>query len=189
MLHSINLLPWREELRDYRQKRIRLLMMVTLIIAVIIQWGIGSYIEQQQDRQSERNDYLVRHGEQLDQQLNQLKIVEREHQALLTRLSVIEGLQKERNKTTDFMNLLPELIPAGVYIDKLEMNGLQVELAGISDSTSHLATMLDNLEKSPAVTNVEMHSIVHGTARFASKYQSYRVSFSLLGGQSESLKP
>jgi len=185
MLHSINLLPWREERRASRQKRFILLMMLGGAIALLIQWSVGMYLEQQQAMQDERNHYLVRYGVRLDEQLNQLKVVEGEHQALLTRLAVIEQLQTQRNKTTDFMNLLPQLIPHGVYVDKLKMNGRQIELAGISDSTSHLATMLDNLEKSPVLTNVEMHSIVHGTARFASKYQSYRVSFSLIGEEDE----
>ncbi|MEZ8102456.1 PilN domain-containing protein [Vibrio bivalvicida] len=185
MLHSINMLPWREELRASRQRRFILLMMLGSSIALLIQWSIGMYLEQQRAQQDKRNNYLIRYESQLDEQLNQLKVVEGEHQALLTRLAVIEQLQNQRNKTTDFMNLLPQLIPRGVYVDKLKMDGRQIELAGISDSTSHLATMLDNLEKSPVLTNVEMHSIVHGTARFASKYQSYRVSFSLFGGEDE----
>jgi type IV pilus assembly protein PilN len=59
------------------------------------------------------------------------------------------------------------------------MNGVEVEITGISDSTARLATMLDSLEKSSQLTNVEMHSIVHGKARFGKKYQTFKVSFEL----------
>ncbi|WP_252589896.1 PilN domain-containing protein, partial [Enterobacter sp. JH8] len=85
---------------------------------------------------------------------------EQEHKAILTRLGVVESLQLGRNKTTDFMNLMPELIPEGVYVDKIKMNGQEIEMEGISDSTSRLATMLDNLERSRSLKGVEMHSII-----------------------------
>lgn len=116
----------------------------------------------------------------LDRKIEALKKVEQEHKALLTRLAVVEKLQMKRNKPTDFMNLLPPLIPEGVYVDKIKMNGTHIRLSGISDTTSRLATMLDNLESSPLVGNVEMHSIVHGKRRFGKKFQTFNVSFSFI---------
>ncbi|GAL15063.1 type IV pilus biogenesis protein PilN [Vibrio astriarenae] len=62
------------------------------------------------------------------------------------------------------------------------MNGVLVEVTGISDSTARLATMLDSLEKSPQLNNVEMHSIVHDKPRFGKKYQTFKVSFELAQG-------
>ncbi|OXE28561.1 pilus assembly protein PilN, partial [Vibrio parahaemolyticus] len=89
-----------------------------------------------------------------------------EHSKILERLKVVEALQNGRNKTTDFMNLMPAVIPEGVYVDKIKMNDLEIEISGISDSTPRLATMLDNMERSAKLLDVEMHSIVHGKARF-----------------------
>ncbi len=177
MLHQINLLPWRDELRAQHKKRFIQLVILGTLMAVMGQWTIGHYFQQEKARQQARLNYLEQYIGQLDKQIRSLKVAEREHKAILTRLDVVESLQSGRNKTTHFMNLMPELIPEGVYVDKIKMNGQEIEMSGISDSTARLATMLDNLERSPSLNNVEMHSIVHNRKRFNKEFQTFKVSF------------
>src|SRR5690606_17626330 len=100
--------------------------------------------DQQTQAQQQRLAFLNQHIHQLDAQIAELKVTEQEHKALLTRLNIVESLQQKRNKTTEFMDLMPQLIPEGVYVDKIKMNGEEIEISGISDSTARLATMLDN---------------------------------------------
>ncbi|NNN45693.1 MULTISPECIES: PilN domain-containing protein [unclassified Vibrio] len=189
MLHTINLLPWRETQREnYRQHFIHLLILGVLL-ALGAQWLAGSYFEQQNQQQQGRLDFLNQHIRQLDQRLNALKVTEQEHKALLTRLNVVEALQQKRNKSTEFMHLMPDLIPEGVYVDKIKMNGQEVEMSGISDSTARLATMLDHLEKSPQLSEVGMHSIVSGNRRFGKQFQSFKVSFLFHASEQVALKP
>ncbi|WP_367987937.1 PilN domain-containing protein [Vibrio sp. NTOU-M3] len=180
MLHSINLLPWREELRERHKKRFLSLLILGILVGIGIQWGIGLYISNETEKQQSRLSYLNSYIAELDRRIAALKQVEQDHAALLTRLAVVEKLQKQRNKTTDFMNLMPGLIPEGVYVDKIKMGGNEIEIAGISDTTSRLATMLDNLEKSSKLNEVEMHSIVHGKVRFGKKFQTFKVSFNFM---------
>ncbi len=181
MLHSVNLLPWRDERRIERQKRSLTFLALVGLFALVTVWLMGGYLDHQLTEQQKRNQFLDNYALKLKQQIKQQSSTEQQQQALLTRITMVEALQKQRNQTTEFLNLLPKLIPQGVYVDKLKVTDHQVELEGIADSTSRLAKMLDNLERSDSVTSVEMHSIVHGVKRFAKKYQSYRVSFSLLG--------
>ncbi|UUM30794.1 PilN domain-containing protein [Vibrio japonicus] len=178
MLHSVNLLPWREELRERHKRRFLSMLILGVLIAVLIQWAIGLYLQEQKHTQQDRLEYLNSYIKQQDMEIAALKKVEQEHKALLTRLSVVEKLQEKRNKAADIMNVIPTLIPEGVYVDKIKMNGLHIQISGISDTTSRLATMLDNLESSPVIRNVEMHSIVHDKPRFGKKFQTFKVSFS-----------
>ncbi|MDW1741263.1 PilN domain-containing protein [Vibrio sp. Vb2354] len=177
MLYRINLLPWRENQREEHRRRFISLVALGMLVAVGIQWGIGKFFEYQQDQQQERLDYLTHYIAELDQRIEAMKIAEQEHSKILERLKVVEGLQNGRNKTTEFMNLMPAVIPEGVYVDKIKMNDLEIEISGISDSTPKLATMLDNMERSAKLNDVEMHSIVHGKARFGKKFQTFKVSF------------
>lgn len=178
MLHKINLLPWRDTQREQHKRRFVSLLVLGVLFAVSLQWLAGSYLSKQNQQQQSRLIYLSAYINQLDQRIHSLKQVEGEHKALLTRLDVVEHLQSQRNKTTQFMNAIPDLVPAGVYVDKIKMNGGRIEMSGISDTTSRLATMLDKLETSPSMTDIEMHSIVHGKARFGKKFQTFNVSFS-----------
>ncbi|WP_299131981.1 PilN domain-containing protein [uncultured Vibrio sp.] len=177
MLHQINLLPWRDEIRSQHKKRFVHLVILGVIIALGGQWAVGNYFHDQQAKQQVRLNYLNQYIAELDRQIQSLKVAEQEHKAILTRLDVVESLQLGRNKTTDFMNLMPELIPEGVYVDKIKMNGQEIEMSGISDSTARLATMLDNLERSESLESVEMHSIVHNRKRFNKEFQTFKVSF------------
>ncbi|MBM5114509.1 PilN domain-containing protein [Vibrio parahaemolyticus] len=177
MLYRINLLSWRENQREEHRRRFVGLVVLGVMVALGIQWSVGKYYEYQQDLQQERLDYLTTYISDLDKRIEAMKIAELEHSKILERLKVVEALQNGRNKTTDFMNLMPAVIPEGVYVDKIKMNDLEIEISGISDSTPRLATMLDNMERSAKLLDVEMHSIVHGKARFGKEFQTFKVSF------------
>lgn len=177
MLHSINLLPWRETKREEHKRRFVQLLFLGVLMGVGLQWGAGMYLSTEYSKQQDRLSYLQSHISKLDKQIASLKIAENEHQSIMTRLEMIENLQKDRNKTTLFMNLMPQLIPTGVYVDKIKMSGFELEISGISDSTARLATMLDNLERSEYLSDVKMHSIVHNKERFGKAFQTFNVSF------------
>lgn len=177
MLHDINLLPWREEKRQEYKQRFYGMVVLGVLMAIGLQWFGSLYIDHLKTQQKIRNQLLQAYVQELDKQLINLKAIEAKHKSILTRLRLVESLQNERNKTTDFMNLMPELVPEGVYVDKMKMNGRDVEIGGISDSTARLATMLDNFENSAWLMNIEMHSIVSGKVVFGKKFQTFKVSF------------
>ncbi|ENP8342814.1 fimbrial assembly protein PilN [Vibrio harveyi] len=177
MLYHINLLAWRENQREEHRRRFLNLIVLGVIVALGVQWGIGKFYQYQQDQQQQRLDYLAHYISQLDKRIEAMKIAEQEHSKILERLKIVEGLQNGRNKTTEFMNLMPSVIPEGVYVDKIKMNDYEIEISGISDSTPRLATMLDNMERSAKLLDVDMHSIVHGKARFGKEFQTFKVSF------------
>ncbi|MBG0760757.1 pilus assembly protein PilN [Vibrio cidicii] len=177
MKHTINLLPWREYQREEHRRRFVGVLILGVLIAVAIQWGIGQYVSYQQRLQQDRLNYLNHYIAQLDLRIQAMKIAKEEHGQILARLKVVESLQAQRNNTTELMNIMPNVIPEGVYVDKIKMSDQEVEMAGISDSTARLATMLDNLERSETIYDVEMHSIVHGKERFGKAFQTFTVSF------------
>ncbi|WDZ72644.1 PilN domain-containing protein [Vibrio harveyi] len=177
MLYHINLLAWRENQREEHRRRFLSLIVLGVIVALGVQWGIGKFYQYQQDQQQQRLDYLAHYISQLDKRIEAMKIAEQEHSKILERLKIVEGLQNGRNKTTEFMNLMPSVIPEGVYVDKIKMNDYEIEISGISDSTPRFTTMLDNMERSAKLLDVDMHSIVHGKARFGKEFQTFKVSF------------
>ena len=127
MLHDINLLPWREEKRQQYKQRFYGMVVLGILAALMLQWFASLYIDHLKDQQKSRNQQLQAYISKLDKELINLKEIEAKHKSILTRLRLVESLQNERNKTTDFMNLMPELVPEGVYVDKIKMSGREVE--------------------------------------------------------------
>ncbi len=74
---------------------------------------------------------------------------------------------------------MPELIPEGVYADKIkyEWSG-NWNVGQFEEGTARLATMLDN-GALWVTESVEMHSIVHNRKRFNKEFQTFKVSLRL----------
>ncbi|MRY60813.1 pilus assembly protein PilN, partial [Parabacteroides distasonis] len=66
MLHQINLLPWRDEIRSQYKKRFIHLVILGVIIALGGQWAVGNYFHDQQAKQQAHLNYLNQYIAQLD---------------------------------------------------------------------------------------------------------------------------
>ncbi|GLR75700.1 PilN domain-containing protein [Aliivibrio sifiae] len=185
MAYQINLLPWREQERAKYQRRFILMLCFGVVFSVTVQWGIAQYLEQQSSVQVQRNRSLESHIGWLNNELKELNEIGKQHDSILTRLDVVEELQQNRNTTTQLLNVLPDMIMEGIYLNKVRMHKKQVEIKGFSDSNARLATMLDKLENSPLISSVEMHSIVSGQKIFGHDVSSFDVSFRLLSLEKE----
>lgn len=176
-MEMVNLLPWREKRRhQHRQRFVVVLIAAVVIAAATVQTAMW-YVSMQIDQQQARQRYLQQKVTEYQKDIASLLKVTQSHAALEQRLGYVETLQIQRNKTTLVMNALPTLVPSGVYVDKVRMEGTSFKLSGISSSTAKLAQMLERFEKSGLLQNVDMHSIVHGNQRFGQSYQSFNISF------------
>ena len=101
----INLLPHREEKRKAKRQQFYVLLgLVSVLAGLIVFLGytvIGGYISAQE----EKNDFLKKEIAVLDKQIEQIKRLKEQTQALLARKQVIESLQRDR---ADAVRLLSE---------------------------------------------------------------------------------
>ncbi|MFA0439406.1 hypothetical protein BCU70_14675 [Vibrio sp. 10N.286.49.C2] len=176
-MEMVNLLPWRERKRNHHRQRFVVAVILSVLVAIIGVQIAAWYVSSQIDVQQARQQYLQKKIDAYQKDIALLSDIVKLHDTLEQRLRYVETLQRQRNKTTAVMNVLPELIPKGVYVDKIVMEGTRFKLSGISSRTANLAQMLDLFERSTLLINVDMHSIVHGNQRFGQSYQSFNISF------------
>ncbi len=177
MEHKVNLLPWREELREKHRRR----CVVVLLSAVLCGMGIlaltAYYIDDQIQQQKSRLDLLGQYSAVQGERIRLLSVVRDDLGLIQQKLSYVEEVKHARNKATDVMNQLLLLVPPGVYADSIKMKGPELKISGFSENTEQLAEMLDNLEHDPLITDVGMHSIVHDEERFGRMFQTFSLSF------------
>ncbi len=178
-MNPVNLLPWRDQKRAMLKRQFIALCIAVSLVALVICMLIVHYLSLQISQQQQRNQLLSHRVEQYQQKIIALSSAMRDHQNLEARLAQVEQLHQRRHQTTAFMNLLPTLVPSGVYLDKVKMEGQHFKLHGFSERTSHLAELLKRLEDSPQIYDVSMHSIVHGKQRFERDVQVFEASFML----------
>ena len=145
----INLLPHREEKRRARRQQFfALLGLVTVLsglIVFLVYSVIGGYIS----AQDARNDFLKKEITLLDKQIDQIKRLKEQSDALMERKRIIESLQRDRAEAVRLLSELAKQMPEGVYLRSLKQEGQRISLFGLAQSSARVSTLMRNIEASP----------------------------------------
>ncbi len=145
----INLLPHREAKRKARRQQFYVLLgLVTLLAAVI--WFLGfSIISGWTRAQEEKDEFLKREIASLDKEIDEIKKIQDQTNALLARKRVIEALQANRTETVHLFNELTKQVPEGIYLRTLAQTGQLINISGYAQSNARINTLMNNLDESP----------------------------------------
>jgi type IV pilus assembly protein PilN len=145
----INLLPHREEKRRARRQQFYTLFAVAGLLAGLLVFAVFSVIAGYVDSQESKNEFLRSEIAVLNKQIDQIKRLKEQSQALLARKQVIESLQRDRAEATRLLSELARQMPEGVYLRSIRQEGLRVNLGGYAQSNARVSTLMRNLDASP----------------------------------------
>ena len=145
----INLLPHREEKRKARRQQFYVMLGLVSVLAAVI-WFLGfSIINREINVQNEKNEFLKREIASLDKEIAEIKKIQEQTNALLSRKRVIEALQANRTETVHLFNELAKQVPEGIYLRTLIQAGNKLTLTGVAQSNARITTLMNNLDESP----------------------------------------
>ena len=164
----VNLLPHREEKRkDLRKHFFATLLLIGLLAGLI--WFVGyGFINGYIGRQDNKNAFLKTQIADLDKDIDEIKRLKDQTDALLSRKRIIETLQANRAETVHLFNELVRQTPPGIYLRSIKQAGAKINLMGFAQSNSRVSTMMRNLEASPLLERpdlVELQSVNVGSRR------------------------
>ncbi len=144
----INLLPWREQLREERKQR----FLVTLAGVVIVAAGVvflgDQYLNGAIENQVARNDYIRKEIAVLDARIKEISELKTKRQQLLERMKIIQDLQGNRPIIGRVFDQLVRTLPDGVYFTSLKMVGNSITIDGAAESNSRVSNLMRNLDAS-----------------------------------------
>jgi type IV pilus assembly protein PilN len=97
----------------------------------------------------ERNKYLESEIVLLDKQIDEIRKLKEQTQALLARKRVVESLQTNRTETVRLLDQLVRQLPDGVYLKAVKQTGQRVNVVGYATSNARVSTLMRNFEASP----------------------------------------
>jgi type IV pilus assembly protein PilN len=145
---SINLLPWREELRAKRKKDFLMAIVGAVIIGGILSYGGKLTVQSWTAGQNTRNNILRAKITELDQQIEEINALDAQKSRLIARMEIIDRLQRARPEAVHLMDELVETLPEGVYLTEIRQADQRVEIKGSAQSSTRVSALMRNVDDS-----------------------------------------
>jgi type IV pilus assembly protein PilN len=149
----INLIPWREAERKRKRQEFGVGALGAVIIAGLMALLVNFQMSGAIDNQNERNEYLNQEIAKLDKQITEILALEQQKQRLRARIQVIEQLERSRPEIVHVFDQLVRTIPDGVNLTSLKQSDRKLQLKGLAQSSTRVASYMRNIDASEWLTD------------------------------------
>ncbi len=153
---KIDLLPWREERREKRNKDFKAtLVLVAIVSAFLVFLGL-QYFKSAVQNQNSRNNYLQAETRALDQQIAEIEKLKELRAELIERMELIQALQGNRPVIVRVFDEIVRAVPDDLYFTDLQIQGNKVTVKGVAASNNRLSAMMRNFDSSMWFENPQL---------------------------------
>jgi len=160
---SINLLPWRQELRQRRRKEFLIGVAAAVVLAGIVTLLANLIVNSMIDAQNRRNELLKSEIAQLDKAIEQILALEDEKSRMIARMEVIDRLQASRPEVVKLFDQIVSTLPEGVYLTAVKQSGNKIEFDGVAQSSTRVSAFMRNIDASESLTSPDLKVIETGS--------------------------
>ena len=155
----INLLPWRDQQRRDRKLAFFVALggaaALAAVAAFIAYLLLGSMI----DAQEHRNDRLRAQIKVLDKQIEEINDLEAQKQKFISRMQIIEKLQRSRPEVVHLFDELVKEMPDGTYLTSVKQTGNNLKLDGVAQSSTRVSALMRSISASQWLKNPELEVV------------------------------
>ena len=144
----INLLPWREELRQKRKKEFLLAVCGAVMMGGLIAYATKLTVQGMISNQNGRNNMLRTEIAALDQQIDEILGLEAQKERLLARMEIIDQLQRSRPEIVHVFDELVTAMPEGVHLIEIRQTDNRIEFKGSAQSSTRVSALMRNIDTS-----------------------------------------
>ena len=186
----INLLPWRDELRNQRRNQFYAALggagVAAGILLLLGYFAFSNVIDHQRDR----NNVLKKEIAMLDKRIEEIIDLEEKKESLLARMQIIEQLQRSRPGIVHVFDEMVRTLPDGVFLTEVKQTGQRLEIVGSAESNTRVSALMRNIDSSEWLSNpdlevVEVKSSRRGEPGKASEFTVFARQTSPTAGTEE----
>jgi type IV pilus assembly protein PilN len=159
---SINLLPWRQALRQRRRKEFLIGLGAAVGLAFLVTLFAHLTVSSMIDAQKRRNELLTAEIAELDKAIEQILALEEQKARMIARMEVIDTLQSSRPEVVKLFDQVVATLPEGVYLTSVRQSGRKLEFNGVAQSSTRVSAFMRNIDASEALSAPELKVIQTG---------------------------
>lgn len=145
----INLLPWRKEQRERRNKEFNLLAGATAGLAILVTILVLSILNRELTNQQNANKHIEDANAQLDVALKSIEELEVKREQMLSQMKVIQDLQGRRSVPVRVWDNIARAIPRDtMYLNNIKREGDVITFTGFAANPNVVANLVRNLNAS-----------------------------------------
>lgn len=159
-LTRINLLPYREEIKQRKQQQFKVLMLGAFAVGLGLAAATYLSIDSAISNQEGRNNFLQTEIDRLDRELGEIDKLQQEKEAFLAKKLKVEELQEKRYQAAYILDSLNALTPDNTYLTALEAESpTSYKISGHAVSDNKIAVMMRSLPSTGIFLQPELLSI------------------------------
>jgi type IV pilus assembly protein PilN len=156
---KINLLPWREQLREEKKKEFINVLVGVLVFAGVIVFAIDRFYNSAIDDQLARNKFISDEIAVLTSKIDEIKLLQQKRAELLARMKVIQELQGNRPIIVRLFDELARQLSDRVFFTELTYKGQNLSISGVAESNNRISSQLRNFDESDWFTGPNVTEI------------------------------
>ena len=183
----INLLPWRENRRAQRQREFGVMLVVGVLLTIFAMGYWHWFNEGLIDHQKNRNKFLENEIAQVQEQIKEIRNLEKTRKKLISRMNVVTNLQSSRPQIVHLFDEIVASLPEGVYLSQAAQSGQGVVVNGSAQSNARVSAYMRGIEASPWLANPKLRIIEH-KGKLSDGVNSFELSMQQVVPQAEAAK-
>ena len=157
---TLNLLPYREEIKQRKKQQFNILMLSALLVGVGLSVLAYVSINSAISNQESRNQFLETEISKLDTDLGEIKKLQQEKENFLAKKQKVEELQEKRSQAAYIIDTLNVLTPENTYLTAVNAeNPSTYTITGRAMSDNKIAMLMRALPSTGVFSQPELLSI------------------------------
>jgi type IV pilus assembly protein PilN len=145
---KINLLPWRDELRDQKKKEFLNVLAGVVVVAALIVFAVDRFYSSAIDGQKDRNQFLTKEIKVLEGRIEEIKLLQEKRNQLIARMDTIQELQGNRPLIVRIFDELARKLADRVFYTAVDMKDKTLSIRGIAEANPRISSQLRNFSES-----------------------------------------
>jgi type IV pilus assembly protein PilN len=175
---NINLLPWREELREELKRTFFIVTGVCALAALAFLLVFWMGMQSALDYQNSRNSYLNKEIQRVEAQVGEIKKLKSQRSRMLSRMKVIQNLQGNRPVIVNVFDELVKIVPDGVHFKKISITEKMISMQGAAESNNRVASLMRNVDDSKWFTRPNLTQVT-ANKKLGSRANDFAMSMEL----------